>query len=566
MKFSQMPYSRVDLEETRAKVDALILQLSAATDYAEARAAFLAAQELYSHVQTMRWLTYARHTIDTNDEFYSAEEDHYDEIIPHLEELQKNFKEAVLASPFRADFEQEFGSVYFKNAEILKRSLNSAIIADRQEENRLTTEYVKLIASAQISFDGKTLTLAQMSPYLESIDRGVRAAAWHAYGEYFDSIKTELDQLFDQLVAVRTRIGHGLGHADFIPAGYDRMIRNCYDETKIARFRESIQKHIVPIAAAIKQAQAQRTGVPYPLSFVDSSVMFPSGNPVPFGTPDEILAHGQKMYRELSSETAEFMDFMMDNELFDVLARPGKAAGGYCVWFPNPDCPFIFANFNGTAGDVEVITHEAGHAFADYRAKGIMPLDNHVATYESCEIHSMSMEFFAWPWCEGFFGKDTQKYFYQHLAGALLFLPYGAMVDHFQHEIYRNPGMTPAERHALWMHLESVYRPWIKDTEIPFFNEGRAWQRQIHIYELPFYYIDYCLAQTVALQFWGAMQQDRDGAWNRYMKLVSKAGTKTFTELVAIAGMDSPFEEAALKSVAEAAAKWLADFDSSALV
>ena len=293
------------------------------------------------------------------------------------------------------------------------------------------------------------------------------------------------------------------------------------------------------------------------MNFADSAPGFPDGDPKPAGTPDDIVAHGKKLYHELSPETAEFIDFMLDNELMDLLSRKGKSGGGFCTAFFDYKSPFIFANFNGTAHDVDVLTHEAGHAFAAYMGRNIFPISNFIPSKESCEIHSMSMEFFAWPWAEGFFGKDTEKFRYSHLMGALTFIPYGTMVDHFQHIIYAKPELTPAERNEEWRKLLAVYMPWLKLGEVPFFGEGRGWQRQAHIYELPFYYIDYCLAQTVALQFWAKIQSNRGDAWQRYLKLVNLAGTKTFTGLVAAADLDTPFGGDAVREISEMATKWL---------
>ena len=565
MKFSEMPYTRVDLAQVQSNAAELTAALTAAADYPAAKDVFARWQVLSSAISTASSLAMVRHTIDTNDSFYNAEKDFYDESSPIFQELEQNFSIALLASPYRADFEKEFGALFIKNAEIALRTFSPDIIADLQEENRLESEYVKLMASAQIDFDGQQLTLSQLTPYMQSENRDTRLAAWAANGAFYDTHKDAWDSLYDRLTAVRTKIGRTLGHENFMPVGYDRMTRNSYTEADVDKFRQGIRDYIVPVAARLKQEQAERIGVSYPMLYADDPVLFAGGNAVPFGNPEEIMAHGQKMYRELSPESAEFIDFMMQNELFDLLSRKGKAGGGYCTTFPDHNTPFIFANFNGTAHDVEVITHEAGHAFAEYVACDIYPRENRNPTLESCEIHSMSMEFFAWPWCEGFFGKDTQKFYYQHLAGALTFLPYGTMVDHFQHEIYKNPDMTPAQRHEVWAELEKMYRPWIQDTETTFYREGRYWQRQHHIYEMPFYYIDYCLAQTVALQFWALMQADKPGAWQRYMHLLSQAGTMTFDQLVAVAGLSSPFGGSALKDVSDSAMRWLDSFDRSAL-
>lgn len=298
------------------------------------------------------------------------------------------------------------------------------------------------------------------------------------------------------------------------------------------------------------------------MSFADNALEFRSGNPKPVGTPDEILAMGRKFYDELSPETGKFFRMMLDNELLDVLSTEGKRSGGYCTSIADYEVPFIFANFNGTQHDVEVVTHEAGHAFAAYMNRHRIPTSYIWPSMEGCEVHSMSMEFMVWPWAEGFFGEDARKFRYSHLSGALTFIPYGTMVDHFQHVVYEKPNMTPRERHNVWKELLGVYMPWMKlDGDIPFYSEGEGWQRQHHIYSSPFYYIDYCLAQTVALQMWAMEQKDRKDAWEHYMAYTRQGGSCVFTELLKNAGLESPFEESCLSGVCRTASEWLKDYD-----
>ena len=298
------------------------------------------------------------------------------------------------------------------------------------------------------------------------------------------------------------------------------------------------------------------------LTFADNALSFRSGNPKPCGTPDDILAQGKRFYEALSPETGEFFNTMLDNELLDVLSTPGKRAGGYCTSLGEYRVPFIFANFNGTQHDVEVVTHEAGHAFAAYLNRDRGPTETIWPSLEGCEVHSMSMEFFAWPWADGFFGDDTRKFRYSHLAGALTFIPYGTMVDHFQHIVYEHPELTPAQRHEEWKKLAAIYQPWMRlDGEIPFYGAGEYWQRQMHIYQSPFYYIDYCLAQTVSLQFWAMLQKDRADAWSHYMAYTKQGGSCVFTKLLENAGLESPFGEACLRGVCEEAKAWLDSYD-----
>ena len=562
MKFSEMSYTRPDPEAIKRALQALTGRLTAARSYEEARAVFLEKEEKEKEVQTLGTLAYVRHSVDTRDAFYDGEIKFWDEIGPELEEYRQAWIDALLASPFRGDFTAEYGDLMFVNAEIQKRTFAPEIISDMQKENELVTEYDKLIASAQMPFEGGVYTLSQMSPFKTGADDPQRLAAWKAEGKWFKEHQPRLDAIYDELVRLRDRMGRTLGGDGYTQLGYDRMERNCYTKEDVERFRKAVQTYLVPVADSVVRAQAKRLGKPYPLSFADAALFFRSGNPRPAGGPDEILAQGQSFYDALSPETSEFFRTMRESELLDVLSTEGKEGGGYCCEFPQYALPFIFANFNGTQHDVEVVTHEAGHAFAYWMNRERIPISYSAPTMEACEVHSMSMEFFGWRNAEGFFGADARKFRYSHLADALKFIPYGTMVDHFQHIVYERPALTPAERHAEWKRLLGIYMPWMKlDGEIPFYGEGEGWQRQSHIYECPFYYIDYCLAQTVALEFWALQQKDPAEAWRRYMAYTAQGGSRTFTELLRHAGLDTPFDEACLRDVCETATAWLASFD-----
>ncbi|MDE7171668.1 MAG: M3 family oligoendopeptidase [Oscillospiraceae bacterium] len=566
MKFSEMPYERPDLEGRKQKLSGLIQRLKDAASYEEAKAVFLQQEQEQKHLMTQRSLAHIRHTIDTRDEFYDNEVKFWNTAGPQLQEYAQAWTAAMLASPFRKDFENEYGDLMFINAEIELKTFSPEIIPQLQQENELTTEYEKLLASAQIPFEGKTYTLSQLTPFKSDPDDERRLAAWKAEGQWYKDNQEKLDGIYDQLTHLRDEMGKKLGYEGYTTLGYYRMGRNCYTKEDVEKFRAAVVKYLVPVADRVYREQAKRLGKQYPMSFADNALEFRSGNPRPQGTPDDILAQGKKFYDELSPETSEFFNTMLDGELLDVLSTEGKAGGGYCTSIPDYEVPFIFANFNGTQHDVEVVTHEAGHAFAAWLNRDRVPMEYVWPGMEACEVHSMSMEFMAWPWAEGFFGKDTRKFLYSHLSSALTFIPYGTMVDHFQHEVYANPDMTPAQRHAVWKKLLGVYMPWMKlDGDIPFYAEGEGWQRQHHIYESPFYYIDYCLAQTVSLQFWALLQRDSKAAWEKYMAYARQGGSRTFTDLLKNAGLDSPFEEKCLRGVCEAASAWLDSFDLSGI-
>ena len=562
MKFSQMPYERPDLEAVKAQLNEFNERLAKAESYESAKAVFLERETYEKHVDTMESLVSIRHSIDTRDEFYDEEMKFWNTSGPVLEEYRQEWNKAMLESPFRPQFEEEYGNVMFIKAEMAKKTFAPEIIPDLQKENELATTYEKLLASAQIPFEGNMYTLSQMTPFKNDADDDRRLAAWKAEGQWYKDHQKELDDLYDQLVHVRDQIGRKLGYDGYTELGYYRMQRNCYGKEDVERFRAAVVKYLVPVADEVCREQAKRIGRAYPLSFADAALKFRSGNPKPCGEPEDILAQGKKFYDELSPETSKFFNTMLDQELLDVLSTPGKEAGAYCSSIADYGVPFIFANFNGTQGDVEVVTHEAGHAFAAWMNRDRVPYSQIWPGMEACEVHSMSMEFFAWPWADGFFGEDTRKFKYSHLAGALTFIPYGTMVDHFQHIVFEKPNMTPKERHGVWKELLGIYMPWMKlDGEIPFYSEGEGWQRQHHIYSLPFYYIDYCIAQTVALEFWAMIQEDQKNAWEHYMAYTRQGGSRVFTELLEHAGMVSPFDENCLKKVAEAAKKWLSEFD-----
>ena len=561
MTFSQIPYQRADLAQWKTMVEDLTRRFLAAKTFEEADAVFYEAEVADVEYATMTALAHIRRDIDTRDAFYDAETTFYDAEMPKLQPAFKAWTQATLDSPFRQQLAEKYGNVPFLNADIATKTFSPAIVENLQKENALTTRYSKLIASAQIPFRGEVLTLSQLSPWKQHPDDEIRKEAWIAEGNWYNEHGAELDEIYDELVKLRHAMGCKLGYDGFTKLGYYRMERNCYGPEDVDNFRTAVQKYLVPVAKKLYFRQAQRQGREFPMNFADAALHFRSGNPKPVGNPEEILAMGDTFYRELSPETDAFWQFMRQHEMLDVESKPGKAGGGYCSRIPSMRSPFIFANFNGTSHDVEVVTHEAGHAFAGFLNRDRIPVSTIWPSLEGCEVHSMSMEFFAWPWAEGFFGEDARKFRYSHLMGALTFIPYGTMVDHFQHVVFEYPEFSPEERHQVWQELLGIYMPWLRPGDIPFYGEGKGWQRQSHIYQSPFYYIDYCLAQTVALDFWARIQEDADTAFQTYLKYSKLGGTMVFTELLKEAGLGNPFNEETLRRVCAAAEAYLDDYD-----
>lgn len=550
MKFQDMPYERVDFEEVEAQFQQLMKELEEAKSGEEQFAVHQRYYELTNRVMTLITIAQIRFDIDTSDEFYDKEREYYDEKIPVLNNMIVAYQKKLYASPYRAYLEEKIGPVAFKNMELAQKSVDERLIPLMQEENSLTVEYDKLIAGAKIDFDGKELNLSLLRPYLVSNDRAIRQQAWDKMAEFFDANEEKLDEIYDKLVKNRTAQARKMGYENYLELGYYRMNRNCYGKEEVESFRRQVKEVLVPYAEELHERRRQRLGVEK-LKAIDENVYFRNGNPAPVGTPEEIMAAGQRMYSELSAETKEFFDFMMENQLFDVLGRKTKRAGGYMTYLPVYHSPFIFANFNGTSADVDVITHECGHAFQGYLS-GMDPIREHSdITMETAEIHSMSMEFFAEGWMELFFGDRAKDYIEMHLEDAVAFIPYGCMVDEFQHIVYENPELTPAQRKEAWKKLEQEYKPHLDYGDMKFFSKGGFWQKQLHIYDYPLYYIDYCLAQTCALQFKAKKDQDFAGAWEAYLKLCRLSASDFFVNMIKEVGLDCPFEEGCLAHVVE---------------
>ena len=548
MNFNDYRYEHLDLEKIKGEFSELIDSFEKSENVEGQIEAFDKIIKLRNHIETMQTLVSIRHSIDTNDEFYDKENEYMDEISPILFGFTNDFYKALVNSKFKDELIKKYGKLLFDLAENTLKVFSNEIIPDAQEENRLSSKYSKLIASAKIDFDGKELNLSQMVPYTQSKDRNVRIEAAKKVAQFFSENQEEFDNIYDSLVKVRTKMAQKMGYKNYVEFGYKQLSRLEYDAKMVEGYRKQVLENIVPLHTELRKRQEKRLGLEK-LRFYDEAIKFNSGNADPHGSPELILNHGKTMYKELSKETDEFFTFMTENNLLDLLSKKGKMSGGYCTYIPEHKAPFIFANFNGTAHDIDVLTHEAGHAFQVYQSRGFDVPEYLWPTYEACEIHSMSMEFLTWPWMKLFFENDTEKYKFIHLSEALLFIPYGVTVDEFQHWVYENPEVTPQERREKWLEIEKKYLPTRDYGEVDELKNGIFWFRQGHIFSSPFYYIDYTLAQVCAFQFWIKSREDREKAWQDYLNLCKLGGSKSFFELMKSANLKNPFEEGTLAAV-----------------
>ncbi len=563
MKFKDFPYTRPDLDDIKAQAEVILDQIGTGKSIDQEIGAIEEYWALMDHVRTMGTLVSIRNSINTVDEFYEAEKLFFNQEMPKLQAYSKRFDEKLLSSSNRVALEAQYGKLMFQQAELGLKVFDESIIPELQQENALDTEYDKLLASAKIEFQGGVYNLSQMAPFAQSKDRETRKAAAAAVSNFFASNESTLDRIYDELVKLRTTIAKKLGYQNFIQLGYDRMGRTDYGAKEVKTYRDQILSDIVPLVTELTERKAKRLGIEKPYHY-DLTLSFLTGNPTPKGDVEWQVDKAKKMYAEMSPETNEWFTLMLEKELMDLESKQGKAGGGYCTSLPEYKVPFIFANFNGTSHDVDVLTHEAGHALQGFLSKDHIP-PYRWPTMESAEIHSMSMEFLAWPWIDQFFLEDTAKYKFNHLAGSISFLPYGVLVDEFQHEVYGNPDLTPDERKTLWRRLEKKYLPFKDYGDDDFLNRGGFWFRQGHIFGVPFYYIDYTLAQVCAFQYWVKHQDNPKAAMQSYLELCRLGGSKSFTGLLASADLKNPFEAGTVKTIVKPIRAYLDSVDDTLL-
>jgi len=560
MKFNEYKYERINLENIEEKFSKLNNELKNTKDPNEFMKVFNSINKFRGHISTMMTLVSIRHSIDTSDKFYDEENNYWDETAPVIQKYETDFMDICLNYQDRDKL--DIPEVFFKLAECSKKVFNESIIAYLQIENKLVSEYDKLRASAKLLYKGKEYNLSSIGKFFTDNNRQVRKETNELVCKYYEENEAKFDEIYDKLVKVRTTIANKLGYKTFTEVGYLRMNRLDYNEEMVSNYRKQILNDVVPLVKKLRNKQSKRIGIEH-LKHYDDNFYFKSGNPKPVGDEPVLKAAAQKMYEEMSKETGEFFNMMIENDLFDLTSKPNKQGGGYTTDIYDYNVPFIFSNFRGDSGDVDVLTHEAGHAFQSYMSKDITVPELRFPTLESCEIHSMSMEFFAHPWMKEFFGEDANKYIFNHIESALEFLPYGVLVDHFQHEIYNNPNMTPDERKATWRKLEKMYEP-NKDYEgLDILEKGTYFYRQLHIYEMPFYYIDYTLAQVCALQFYSRILNKDAKAWSDYLHLCKLGGTKSFVSLVKEAGLISPFKDGCLKDTVKTMEKVIDSIDDT---
>lgn len=570
LAFTDLDAPVPDLDALADRKDEVLRALAPDADLDACLAAVHDWDALRRGVATYRALVDLRFNQDTRDADARSARQAWDEARPRWTELTVSVMQALLDHPRRAELERELGAQAFALWETEVLAFDAATADALVTESRLSAEHVELLASARLSFNGEKLNLPGLLKYRQHADRELRHHAERAHWQWYEEHAADLDRIYDELVRERTGMARRLGLDDFVELGYRRMCRVDYDRADVDRLRAAVREHVVPFAAELRARQAATLGLDR-LAAWDEQVHDPAGSPVPGGDAEWMTARAREVFDDMGP-LGPFFRAMDTGGFLDLPAREGKAGGGFCTSFPTTGMPFVFANFNGTTADVKVLTHEVGHAFQCWVSREQPLADYHWPTMESAEIHSMSLEFLTWPHLERFFGSagddttdDTadgvdpaDRYRRAHLSDAVLFLPYGTLVDHFQHEVYSRPRLSPAQRHEVWRELERTYLPWRDWGDLPYPASGASWQRQRHIYGMPFYYIDYVLAQLCALQFLARSRADPVAALNDYVTLCRRGGSAPFRELTTSAGLRSPFDPGCVADVIDTARAALA--------
>ena len=548
MKFSEYKYERLDFEKINTKIVSLVNNMAECKIFEAFDNNIVEINKIRNHVESMKTLASINYSINTHDESISIENKYWDEYGPEYKKIDKIFYEAIVNSDFKEEIENKYGRHFYKLVEFSLKEFSEEIVEDLKIENKLCSEYTKLLASAKILYDGKYNNLSQMNKYMLSDNREERKKASERFYNYFESIEDKFNSVFEELVKVRDRIAKKLGYDDFVELGYLRMKRTEYTEKDVDKFRKEVREKWIPLVDEFNKQKKERLNIDE-LKYYDDDVEYPGWNMEPVTDYDETLEAASKMYHELSKETGEFFDFMVENGFMDLETKESKGFGGYCTYIPEIKAPFIFSNFNKTFDDVDTLTHEAGHAFQLYMSRNIDMPEINFPTLDCCEIHSMTMELLTWPWMKLFFKDDEEKFKRTHMATIVRLIPYCMIVDEFQHIIYKNPKLTPEERNSEWRGLEKIYTPWKNYDGNKFLEKGCWWFKQGHIFKNPFYYIDYALAEVCALQIWSNMEENYDEVLENYMEICRDAGKRSFVETVNAGNLKSPFEEGCLDNI-----------------
>lgn len=505
--------------------------------------------EVKAHIETHFELVQLAFQRFTEDAEVEAEERRLrEEVEPVYSVWNAKVRERFLASPERTALETKYGKQFFAQLQLAQDAFDPKNVELETKINKVMADYTKLTGGAFFEVEGKKYPLAHVKKFSSSPRAELRRDSYRSYSGWFLNHKPALEAIYDEAVKYRQEMGRTLGHPNFIPLAYQKMRRLDYGPEEVRVFREEIREVMVPLAVKIREWQAKGLGASKIQAWdLDYFPEWKVGE-LKVGIPEQTRA-GLRVYEKLSPRLAQHFRRMIDCELIDVPARVGKAPGAFCTGFYDYRVPYIFLNSVGEAADVTTLLHESGHAFQAWESRDIELIELSHPTLEACEVHSMGMEFLAQPYYDEFFSdKDAALFRKKHLAESILLLPYIAMVDEFQHLVYSGQAEGEAGRARAWEELENKYMPGIDFGDLQAWRRSR-WIRQLHIFQVPFYYIDYAIAQVGAWQLWTQSLRDKSAALDNYLNLCRLGGTLPLKEFFAAGKLQLPFQKGVLKGL-----------------
>ncbi len=563
-KFKDVAWGAVEAEDFAQQSEALIGAIATSKTAQEQIENIIAFNTYRNKIMTFIFTCHVRSNLDVNNEEYKENYKKAMSVYPLAQSVNAKFYGALMMSPFRKELTEHFGQRIFEIAQSQTKTISAEIVPLIGQEFMIADEYNKIIANGSFEWGGKTLSFPELQLYMESTNADERKKAHEMWSAFFEENEEKFDDIYDRLITNRVNQAKALGYETYTKYAYDKLNRTDYSEEDVKKYRDGVIKYIVPLNEKLKKAQAERLGLGS-LLYYDESTKFASGNANPVGDSEFMVSRAAEMFSEMNEKASEYYNKVIEREFYDLDSQKGKKQGGFCVPIVNEKLPFVFANFNGTAHDLKVLVHEVGHGYQTYSCMEKPLFEYTFCTYETGEVHSMSMEFLSWPWTEKYMGENTEKYKYSHIVDAIAFMPYGCLIDEFQHEIYNKPEMSKAERKKVFAELEKKYFPSKNYGENEFLKKGTYWYKQPHLFNHAFYYIDYVLAQLCALQVWDILLKDYDKAFKMYDKFCKIGGEEAFTIALESAGFKSPFNENTISEVTKTLEQFISSIDDKSL-
>jgi oligoendopeptidase F len=425
------------------------------------------------------------------------------------------------------------------------------------EESKLSTQYDEIIGAQTVTWEGQELTLTQLLGVIaQSPDRAVRERAWRLRAERQLADREAINALWVKFMNVRRQIAANAGYSNYRDFRWKQLIRFDYTPEDCKSFQRAIEEVVVPAATRIYQRVGKQLGVSSvrPWDMGRDNIYPIDLHPLhPFQSTAELEGKGAAIFQCVDPQLGGYFNTMRQEHLLDLDNRKNKAPGAYCTSFPVSKRPFIFENAIGVNDDVQTLLHEAGHAFHVFETNHLPYSQQTQVGMEFAEVASMSMELLASPYLParegGFYSDQDAAYaLVEHLQNLILFWPFMAAVDAFQHWVYENhdAATDPANCDQKWVELWRRFIPGVDWNGLEA-QEMTGWHRKLHIHQAPFYYVEYGLAQLGAVQVWRNSLEDQAGAVARYRKALSLGSTVTLPQLYAAAGAKFAFDAATLR-------------------